>query len=246
MLFLSRELLHALSLAIERKLMEPSPLAKFFAMRHSAGSEESGESDGSGERPAQVRRLSPLVREPTGHSSSPAGASSLAAFFTKRSAVGTSGASSSSYERPLHRPGGRVNGPGDRGPEDASAATDTPVWMVLSDGDASNVDSEVSFEDDDVEDMADDVLVVEEHDTASSGPPKKGTRLWDGSKVHPRGPRQWHSTPNCTAACEYVCPCGQNCLRHVGGRRDVPAPARDSEACEREGETERWTTRCAP
>eukprot|EP00966_Prymnesium_polylepis_P158764 3669713-Prymnesium_polylepis.1 len=89
--------------------MEPSPLAKFFGRRHSAGSEELGESvsDGSGERPAQVRRLSPLVREPTGHSSSPAGASSLAAFFTKLSAVGTSGASSSSYERPLHRPGGR-------------------------------------------------------------------------------------------------------------------------------------------
>eukprot|EP00966_Prymnesium_polylepis_P211976 4909811-Prymnesium_polylepis.2 len=39
----------------------------------------------------------------------------------------------------------------------------------------------------------------------------------DGAKVHPRGPRQWHSTPNCTATCEYVCPCGKNCLHHVGG-----------------------------
>eukprot|EP00966_Prymnesium_polylepis_P043348 1005950-Prymnesium_polylepis.1 len=93
--------------------MEPSPLAKFFAMRHSAGSEESGESDGSGERPAQVRRLSPLVREPNrALVITSRGASSLAAFFIKRSAVGTSGASSSSYERPLHRPGGRGNGPG--------------------------------------------------------------------------------------------------------------------------------------
>eukprot|EP00966_Prymnesium_polylepis_P070898 1646969-Prymnesium_polylepis.1 len=42
------------------------------------------ESDGSVERPAQVRRLSPLVREPTGHSSSPAsGASSLACVLHK-------------------------------------------------------------------------------------------------------------------------------------------------------------------
>ena len=201
--------------------MEPGPLAKFFARRHSAGSEEPGESDGSVERPAQVRRLSPLVREPT-HSSSPAsGTSSLAAFFTKRSAGGTSGASSSSYDRPLHRPGGRVDGVPDRlaarGPENTPAATDTPVRMVCSESDASNVDSDDSFEDDDLEDMVDDVLVVEEHDTARSGPPKKGTRLWDGSKVHPRGPRQWHSTPNCAAACDYVCPCGNNCLHHVGG-----------------------------
>eukprot|EP00966_Prymnesium_polylepis_P144898 3346043-Prymnesium_polylepis.1 len=55
--------------------------------------------------------------------------------------------------------------------------------------------------------MADDVLAVEERDSASralTGPPNKGTRLWDGAKEHPRGPRQWHSTPNFTAACEYA------------------------------------------
>lgn len=89
-------------------------------------------------------------------------------------------------------------------------AIDKTLHFILAgNGDNLTSDSDASDEEED----RDKDVELNKKDRRDSAP----RRLWDSNLVYPAGVRKWDNTQNCNAAVEFVCPCGNRCLSHVGG-----------------------------